>query len=81
MTGMNYELFLLETRERTARAERRATLRASLGPVPGPAPLRLFRRRHVIPLEAPVEVTRTTEARGSRSSGQRAARAPGKPAS
>ena len=60
MYGTNYELFLVESRERIQRSERHATLMASLGPLPKPAPLRLFRRR-AIPLSAPIEITRQSQ--------------------
>jgi hypothetical protein len=47
---------LLEVQLRTEHASRRAALLASLGPLPKPAPMRLFRRRTVTPLARPVEV-------------------------
>jgi hypothetical protein len=46
---------LTEMRLRTERMERKATLRAALGPLPEPAPLRLFARRNVQPLGSVVD--------------------------
>ena len=46
---------LLEMQLRTERANRRASLLASLGPLPKPEPLRIFRRR-VVALPRPVDV-------------------------
>lgn len=46
---------LVVTRLRTERAERRATLRATLGPAPEPERVRPFTRR-VIPLPGVVDI-------------------------
>lgn len=55
MFGYDTNAHLIEMRFRTERAERRATLMASLGPLPKPEKLRLFQRR-VVSLAAPVDV-------------------------
>jgi hypothetical protein len=72
MYGMDYLLLLDESRERMQRAERRATLMASLGPLPKPAPFRLFRRR-AVPLSTPVEIRRHSSSESSVERGERAA--------
>ncbi len=64
MTSLDPMSHLLEVRLRTERATRRATLLASLGPLPKPEALRLFRRRPV-PLSAPVEIRHAAAKRAS----------------
>ncbi|HEY4670343.1 MAG TPA: hypothetical protein VIH05_11255 [Tepidiformaceae bacterium] len=55
---MNYDLnaHAEEIQARVVRANRTATLMASLGPLPEGERFRLFRRRSVSPLREPVEI-------------------------
>jgi hypothetical protein len=55
LTGYVNETHLIELRLRTQRAEQRAALLASLGPVPEPARVTPFRRR-VVELPGPVAI-------------------------
>jgi hypothetical protein len=55
MHSIDVHAHLLEVRLRTERANRRASLLSSLGPLPKRKPLRLFSRR-VVALPAPVDI-------------------------
>jgi hypothetical protein len=65
MTSLDPMSHLLEVRLRTERATKRATLLASLGPLPKPQPLRLLRRR-TVQLAAPVEIRHAAAKRASK---------------
>ncbi len=71
MNSIDVHAHLLESRLRTERATRRASLLASLGPLPKPKPLRPFSRR-VVALSAPVDIRHHAET-GANTVPQRAA--------
>lgn len=62
---MNYDLntHTEELRLRVARAERKATLMASLGPIPKAERVWPFRRRALRPLPGPIELASHRESR------------------